>query len=271
MSDGIEPLLRRWGVVPEGPAVRTATSHLVFGRQGGRPVVLKVAPDDEERRGARLLAWWAGRGAVRVLALRGDAVLLERAAGARDLAAWSRAGRDDEATELLVRAAQRLHASGVPPAAVGLLPLPLWFRDLTGREHADPLLTRCSRIARALLDGTRPGDVVALHGDLHHGNVLDTGDGWAAIDPKGLLGHRAFDVANLFCNPDERTAVAQLDRRLPRVAGLLGVETAVLRDWVTAWCGLSLVWSGDGSTWHAGAARAVAERLAGAEPPVSAR
>jgi aminoglycoside/hydroxyurea antibiotic resistance kinase len=41
-----------------------------------------------------------------------------------------------------------------------------------------------------------------LHGDLHHGNVLDFGlRGWLAIDPKGLLGERGFDFANIFTNP----------------------------------------------------------------------
>lgn len=33
--------------------------------------------------------------------------------------------------------------------------------------------------------------MVTLHGDLHHGNVLDFGaSGWLAIDPKGLKGER---------------------------------------------------------------------------------
>ena len=43
-------------------------------------------------------------------------------------------------------------------------------------------------VERALL--ALPQDVGVLHGDLHHGNVLDFGDGWRAIDPKGLVGER---------------------------------------------------------------------------------
>jgi len=46
-------------------------------------------------------------------------------------------------------------------------------------------------------------DVGVLHGDIHHGNILDFGPrGWLTIDPKGLIGERDFDYANLFCNPD---------------------------------------------------------------------
>ena len=29
---------------------------------------------------------------------------------------------------------------------------------------------------------------VLLHGDLHHLNILSAGDGWIAIDPKGVVG-----------------------------------------------------------------------------------
>lgn len=58
---------------------------------------------------------------------------------------------------------------------------------------------------------------MVLHGDVHHGNVLNFGArGWLAIDPRGLVGERAFDHANLLCNPDVATAAASgswLDRR----------------------------------------------------------
>lgn len=47
-----------------------------------------------------------------------------------------------------------------------------------------------------------PHDVVVLHGDIHHGNVLDGGErGWRAIDPKGLLGERTFDFVNILLAP----------------------------------------------------------------------
>jgi streptomycin 6-kinase len=61
---------------------------------------------------------------------------------------------------------------------------------------------------------------VVLHGDIHHGNILDAGQrGWLAIDPKGLIAERGFDFANMFCNPDLKTAVAP--RRLARQASVV--------------------------------------------------
>lgn len=55
--------------------------------------MLKLALDAEEQHGARVMTWWAGDGAARVLAAEGLALLLERARGARDVRAGRRAAR----------------------------------------------------------------------------------------------------------------------------------------------------------------------------------
>ncbi len=84
-----------------------------------------------------------------------------------------------------------------------------------------------------------------LPGDVPHGNILNFGEhGWLAIDPKGLIGERCFDYANLFCNPDHETARApsRLARQIEVVADAAGLERKRLLRWVLAWAGLSAVW-----------------------------
>lgn len=45
------------------------------------------------------------------------------------------------------------------------------------------------------------GQPFLLHGDLHHYNILSTGiDSWKAIDPKGLIGDREYDVIQFLLN-----------------------------------------------------------------------
>jgi streptomycin 6-kinase len=247
--------LRAWGARPTGETWDTPSSVLAAGVRDGVPVVAKVARVDEERRGGRLMAWWSAHGGLPVLAQDGDAVLLERADGTRDLATWATTGRDDEATAVLVDTALARHAMPAPPASVGLVPLRTWFRDLVDEPQPDPLLDRAASLARDLLG--RHGPEAVLHGDVHHGNVLDLGDRWAAIDPKGLVGHPVFDLANLFCNPAEEVALGRLDARLDLVADRAAIDRGLLASWVAAWCGLSVAWAGDaGST-----ARALASRL----------
>jgi streptomycin 6-kinase len=86
---------------------------------------------------------------------------------------------------------------------------------------------------------------VVLHGDIHHGNVLDFGvRGWLAIDPKHVVGERGFDYANLFCNPELATvrAPGRLTRQLEVVAEAAGLERERLLQWIVAYAGLSAAW-----------------------------
>jgi len=63
--------------------------------------MLKIARSDEERRGAAVMVWYDGDGAVRVLETNGAALLLERPQTLRSLAEMSAGGSDDEATRIL--------------------------------------------------------------------------------------------------------------------------------------------------------------------------
>jgi streptomycin 6-kinase len=235
--------LARWELVPDGDPVETPSSVLLAVRSNGRPAMLKVALEQEEQRGNRLMAWWNGDGAAKVLAQHGPAVLLERTTGKRSLAAMVAAGRDDEASRILCHVATRLHAprSSSPPH---LLSLAHWFEALApaARTHGG-LLVEADAMARTLL--AEPCDVVALHGDIHHGNGLDGGErGWLAIDPKGLSGERTFDFVNMLRNPDAATALAtgRFDRQASVVADAAAVDRRRLLQWTLAFAGLSAAW-----------------------------
>jgi streptomycin 6-kinase len=236
--------LRRWGLTPDSEAFCTHSSWLQPVLASGRPAILKVAAVEEERQGGAAMAWWAGEGAARVLAHEGSALLLERALGERCLVEMTRTDRDDEATRILCEAAARLHRPrGEPPPT--LMSLEERFRSLVpaAAMHGG-ILGLSARMARKLLHDAR--DPVVLHGDLHHRNVLDFGErGWLAIDPKGLRGERAFDFANIFCNPDPETALlpGRLERQLEVVVETAGVDRRRMVGWILAYAGLSAVWS----------------------------
>jgi streptomycin 6-kinase len=235
--------LALWELTPDGEPIVTHSSRLLPVRRHGVPAMLKVAMEAEERFGGALMAWWGGEGAARVLAHAGDALLMERADGGRSLADLARNGRDDEASRIICATIARLHAPRDKPLP-DLVPLTRWFRELepaAGRHGG--LLSLAAATARELL--ANPQEVGVLHGDIHHGNVLDFGErGWLAIDPKRLVGERGFDYANLFCNPDHETATdaGRFRRRIEVVAGTARLERRRLLQWVLAWAGLSAVW-----------------------------
>ena len=241
--------LNRWRLRPDGDLVTTPTSALMAVRtEDGAAAVLKVAHHDEEVRGADLLVALEGRGAATVLRRDGDAVLLERATGSRDLVSMVRAGDDEEATRILCGVARRLNAetdrvllrAESPP----LIELEAWFRHLFAHaDELDPVHRAGAELAhRRLAEQRRPA---MLHGDLHHANVLDFGErGWLAIDPKGLLGDAEFDVCNLLCNPSHEHALlpGRLERQFAVVLESTGFDQRRLRDWLVAWCALSSTW-----------------------------
>jgi streptomycin 6-kinase len=250
MSNNREALvhayLTRWRLIPDGEFLHTPSSSLVPVRHDGLPAMLKVAHGEEERRGAAVMVWWNGEGAARVLAHEGDALLMERAqCGGESLIDFAENGRDDEASRIICAAVARLHAPRNLPLPETLVPLERWFQALEPAATRHRGILRGSAVAARQLLAT-PREIVALHGDVHHGNILDFGDrGWLAIDPKGLLGERGFDYANTFCNPDDEIATApgRLARQASIVAEAANLDRTRLLQWILAYSGLSAVWS----------------------------
>jgi streptomycin 6-kinase len=237
------PYLQLWKLRVDGSPIVTNSGQLLPVQWHGQPAILKIAVAEEEKLAAGLMTWWNGEGAARVLAHDGDALLLERARGSISLAELAHTGHDDEAIRIICSVVSRLHAHADNPPP-GLSWLSNRFQSLNaaaqvhGGVFADSVV-----IARELL--ANPRDVRVLHGDIHHFNILDFGErGWLAIDPKGLIGERGFDYANLFCNPDLETAVApeRFICRVKLVADVAHLDRERLLKWILAWAGLSAAW-----------------------------
>ncbi len=137
---------------------------------------------------------------ARLLAHEGPAILIERAGG-DSLRQRSIEGDDDACTTILCQVLRQLHRPrSAPPAE--LVCLRTWFATCCSQG---PRCRHCWNSADHWRSGIlqEEHEIRPLHGDLHHDNVLDFGArGWLAIDPKRLLGDRAFDYTTMFSNPD---------------------------------------------------------------------
>lgn len=245
----LAPWIARWQLEPDGAPIETATGALLPVLLGTKPAMLKLLLDEEEKTGAMLLGWWTGDGAARVIEADSGAILMERALGRRSLTEMSAAGRDDAATDILCTVAAALHRKRPHPPPDNLIPLETRFRALFARaSDFGGILPACAGHARSLLESQT--DIRPLHGDLHHANVLDFGShGFLAIDPKGLFGERAFDLANIFCNPDLADPALRIarnpvtfERRLGQIARQARLDPERLLRWIAAWGGLSATW-----------------------------
>lgn len=185
-----------WGVelAPLFPAARHA-----FVAPAGDDAVLKVTPalDEESDHEPWALAGWGGRAAVKLL--RHDperrAILIERARPGTDLAEMP----DDEATRIAVDVASRLWQPATEPYRWIGDYVPTWLDETERSGDFDEGLME---VAREIYPTLEIGRNTLVHGDLHHHNILDAGDGrYVAIDPKPMRGDPEFDVAPFLWNP----------------------------------------------------------------------
>ena len=237
--------MQRWSLIPDGDCFYTRSGLLQPVRFEDVPAMLKIPMEAEEKRGSLLMVWWDGCGAARVLNYDEQVLLLERLSGARpSLAEIAKNGQDDEASCIICSVAAKLHSRGKRPLPA-LIHLADWFSDLwPAANKYGSVFDECARIAKDLLNS--PQEIVVLHGDLHHENVLHSRiHGWVAIDPKGLAGERTFDYANIFCNPNEEIALTpgRLSRQLNVISKEASLDPKRLLQWIAAWAGLSAVWS----------------------------
>lgn len=228
MADHIPEIFpAEWQVSSPELIVETHTSRIIKVRlDDGTPAIVKALNAigmQEELRGVHYLDWHDGNGAIRVLAEKGNLLLLEYA-GSRTLLDHLEEHGDDAATAIAVEVMLKLlHGGGKgKPFAPDLRPLREQFvslflkADIDRKNGTDSIFVETAKLVDHLLDN--PVDVQPLHGDIHHENILLGDRGWLVIDPKGLLGDPMYDVANMFYNPLERQDLRANDQRIATMA-----------------------------------------------------
>lgn len=245
---------RRWKVGDPILIAETFSSRVwkVVREDGSLAIVKDLKPFDDvedELRGAHLLRWRRGEGAVRLLGIDGRRMLLEHA-GERMLSHDLAEQGDTIATEIAAEVMARLLSSSKRPVPPDLQPLRKRFDSLFAKATADrnagrgSLYVEAAAIAERLLSD--PKNVRPLHGDLHHDNIMHGSRGWLAIDPKGLIGDPGFDAANLFYNPLDRDDLCLAPERIGSMAQafakVLGQDEPTLLDHAVAYGCLSASW-----------------------------
>jgi streptomycin 6-kinase len=241
---------QRWGIEQMSPIAETATSQVFKVERPAGPAVLKILKPygADEIHGAVLMTWYDGVGAARIYDIHDEMILMEWLDRA-PLGDLVRNGGDAEATEILCEVMGALHR---PRTDIHdqFATLTTWFDTLFMADPAwwpvshRPYFARATSIARELLETTNA--VIPLHGDFHHDNVIGSSRGWLAIDPKGLLGDPAYEVANVFRNPfganDVIVRRERIEHLARRFAAALGCEPGRVLRWAVAHSAISACW-----------------------------
>jgi streptomycin 6-kinase len=226
----------RWSLENVTPFPELWYNYVASATRAGQAVAIKVChPGHETLQEVTALRLFDGRRCARLLDFdpEDEALLLERA----EPGAMIETLEDDEAEVEAAAAVMR----GLWRAAPVEHPFPLasdWLKAAlepatlvsTKRNHpwVEGALARAAELAQ------EKAESLLLHG-AHHGNILSAQrEPWLAIDPQGVVGDAAWEIAPfLFNNVDryrqEESRVAR--RRADQFADLLGLE----RERVYAW------------------------------------
>ena len=244
---------QRWSLTVLPPFAPLSYNYVAPAlRADGMEVVLKLGvPNRELSTEIDALRVYDGRGSARLLDADPEqgALLLERLMPGTMLVSVA-----DDAAATSIAAGVMRDLWRPAPAQHRFPTVADWASGLSRlRDHFDggtgpfpaALVDKAERLFAELLPSM--GEPVLLHGDLHHYNILAAQrQPWLALDPKGVIGEREYEIGALLRNPspqyldwpnlaqiqarrvDQLTEELDFDRR--RVVGW-GIAQAVLSAW----------------------------------------
>jgi streptomycin 6-kinase len=255
-------LAERWSLTVGEPFEAETTSYVLRAeRADGTPTVLKLIyphyPETPFAQEVAGLLMWDGRGIVRLLEADAEigAQLLERAVPGTSALELD----EDDALRMAAGVLLRMwSAPAAPHPEVKTIAeqARIWAIEVerdwneAGAPYERELLERARSTLLRLADGVEPRpaeELVLVHGDLHHGNVLRAErEPWLAIDPKPMLGEREYDVRAPLCDRrdalfESRDPASHLRRRLEVLLETLGdVDGRRALEWAfvveLTWC-----------------------------------
>lgn len=219
---------------------------MLSGFQGSQPIILKLGLDiDGFKREAAALMAFSGFGVVQVLSENNGLLLLECAVPGVSLKPHF-PENDDETINITANVIRRLHKAPIPRAHV-FPHVKDWLAALDKDWNIPAEYPQKARRLRDNLLKTSAKEVL-LHGDLHHDNILQNGDDWAVIDPKGVIGEPTYEVAAFIRNPIPEllahdNALSIINHRITRFAEFLELSERRIIDWCFVQAVLAWVWA----------------------------
>ena len=238
-------------------------NYVLSGFRGDNPIILKLGLDNANlKQEAFALKCFAGYGAVKVLAEDEGMLLLERSVPGTSLKSYfpichssaslshssaplrhSRVGgnlvldprfhgNDNYAIEIVCGVMKKLHQANIP--SVHNFPhIKDWLTALDKDWSIPDEHLQTARQLRDQLLQTSEADVL-LHGDLHHDNILQNGDDWLVIDPKGVIGSPMNEIWAF---------VMDIERDISFITQYFNYKTQDLFDWYFVHIILAACWN----------------------------
>jgi streptomycin 6-kinase len=248
LPNHVAQLANTYGLSNLKPVNNLSYNYVLSGFQGSQPIILKLGLDiDGLKREAAALMAFSGFGVVEILSENNGLLLLECASPGVSLKSYF-PQNDDEAINITANMIKRLHQAPIP-STHAFPHIKDWLEALDGDLKIPAKTLQKTREIRDQLLITAAPDAL-LHGDLHHDNILLNGNNWVVIDPKGVIGEPAFEVAAFIRNPipellSPHDAKEIIQNRITGFAQLFELPTQRILDWCFVQAVLAWVWALD--------------------------
>lgn len=228
----INDLANRLNLTDLKPLPNLTYHYVVSGFQGSTPIILKLGLDVSElKREAQALKCFQNHGAVKLKLEEEGLLLLERALPGISLKTYI-PQQDLEALNIACKVMKELHRAQVlenhnfPHVKDWLSAVDKAF------DMPSNYLQKARDLRNKLLDNKDPN--VLLHGDLHHDNIIQDGNVWKVIDPKGVIGHPLNEVWAFIKDAERDSAF---------ISKFFGFDVQQVRDWYFVHLILAACWN----------------------------
>lgn len=255
-----ETYIAKWDCTADGEIFFTHSSVLWPVKRNAQSLMLKITnPEDDEAHAAEFINAFDGHGIVKLYEYDENKMLLDRLQnekGSLDRLVYK--GEDDTATHIVCDVIDRLHKWSPQKKEIPFLTnFQDRFETMIGYvnkgnvpDKYKPDFKYVYKLIFELSDQIKD-TFRALHGDIHHFNILesDTGE-WLSVDPKGFWGPKVYEYATALCTPPLYSHIVENDyiirRRLQIMSERSGIEEKLIATFgflhvmqVAAWCSWS--------------------------------
>ncbi len=253
----LKSLVKQWNFKIEKRCANLSFNFtaLVILEDGNKAILKCSVPDEEFKAEIGALLYYAGEGAVKLIAADAEKgwLLEERCVPGENLLSLSLKD-DKKATAVALNVMQKLWRPF--NSQIKFPTLTEWLRGLNKLQKFSS--ANFGVVPKKLIDFSlvtskellvSSGEQVLLHGDLHHSNILSsTRNHWLAIDPKGVIGEREYEICAFMRNPGPHLLTTMntkqiILRRLDQIVEQTGFERERILLWsivqavlVTWWC-----------------------------------
>ncbi|WP_141433883.1 aminoglycoside phosphotransferase family protein [Bacillus sp. 03113] len=246
----IEDCEKRWDMKVLAPFDLSYNFVAPAKRKDGTDVVIKlVVPSEEFLSEVEALTLFNGNGMVKIIDvdLEKGIVILERLIPGKTLASLV---DEEEATRI---ASQVMKKLWIPAPNTSNIPTTRQMEQKLIRifqKYPEGFGPITKEILQEAVDtfkmmNSRRSNLFLLHGDLHHYNILiGKGESWVAIDPKGLIGDREYDVIQFLLNklPDYHLETV-IEKRIDILVEELNLDKQSILSWGFSHTVLATCWT----------------------------